>query len=38
MNGLPTMQLQSDLFNPPPLVPRQFLGGLEIAGLTSGSL
>ncbi len=27
--------VQSDLFNPPPLVPRQFLGGLEIAGLTS---
>ena len=30
--GLDTY-VQSDLVNPPPLVPRLFLGGLKIAGL-----
>ncbi len=32
--GTGDFEVQSDLLNPPPLVPRPFLGGLEIAGLT----
>ena len=30
---MPIYRIQSDLVNPPPLVPGLFLGGLEIAGL-----